>query len=664
MIGRGIVVAAVTAVSLWILASILPGFAIDEPAQALLAGLAVGVINAFIWPALSIVVVPISVLTLGLGAIVLDAIVAWWFLDLLPGVRVESFWDALIIAVWLAATTTLVTTLLSIDDDAWFDQQVARRARKKAKDGTVTDIPGVVFVQIDGLAKVVLERALRSGDAPTMHRWIREGTHKLAGWETGWSSQTGVSQCGILHGSTANMPAFRWLDKTTSAIVVSNHPKWAAVIERAHSDGNGLLAHNGSSYNNLFSGDAERAVLTMSGAARRKEGRIGAGYTNYFSRPQQAARTMLSVLVDVSRERRAALQQRRREVDPRVHRSWHYAGLRAFTTVVSRDVSVQGVINDMCEGRAAIYVDMLGYDEVAHHSGPERADTLAVLRDIDRQLARIQRATRWVARPYRIVVLADHGQTQGATFSQRTGETFAEFVSRLCGVAASSDEDVDEGKTESTAWLREAAPNEPSEKVVAADLPVVLASGCLGLISLPGPGRLTREEITQRYPKLIDGLVNHPLIGFVLVRTATGGSVVLSADGCRDLETGDVTGVDPIEPYGPSAIDQIRETDGYGTAADIMLNSIYDADLDEVAAFEELVGSHGGLGGPQTRPFLLYPSDLTLPEEPIRGAPALHRVLKGWLADLGQPVKTPWRARVAQHAPEATEPARAAAEQS
>ena len=71
------------------------------------------------------------------------------------------------------------------------------------------------------------------------------------------------------------------------------------------------------------------------------------------------------------------------------------------------------MINDVAEGRAAIYVDLLGYDEVAHHSGPERADALAVLRDLDRQIARIARSFTWAPRPYHVVVLSDHGQTQG-----------------------------------------------------------------------------------------------------------------------------------------------------------------------------------------------------------------------------------------------------------
>ena len=142
---------------------------------------------------------------------------------------------------------------------------------------------------------------------------------------------------------------------------------------------------------------------------------------------------MIAAITEIGRERLAAAEQRRRGVEPRVERGWVYALLRTFTTVITRDVSVQGVVNDMCEGRATIYVDMLGYDEVAHHSGPERVDALAVLRDLDRQVGRIDRRRRWTPRPYKIVVLSDHGQTQGATFEQRTGQTLAELVAELCG---------------------------------------------------------------------------------------------------------------------------------------------------------------------------------------------------------------------------------------
>ena len=359
--------------------------------------------------------------------------------------------------------------------------------------------------------------------------------------------------------------------------------------------------------------------------------------------PGQATRTLIAAIVEIGRERLAAGRQRRRGVEPRVERGWVYALLRTFTTVVTRDVSVQGVVNDMCEGRAAIYVDMLGYDEVAHHSGPERVDALAVLRDLDRHVGRIERTATWTPRPYKIVVLSDHGQTQGATFDQRTGQTLAELVAELCGAAASGDGDAEAGNTESSAWLRHARHQEGSTDAVPSDVPVVLGSGSLGLISIPGePRRLTREEIDARYPRLISGLAAHPEIGFVLVRQSNGSSVVLGNGGSLDLATGDVVGEDPLAPFGPRAREQVAEVDGYSTVADLMVNSRYDPDLEEVAAFEDQVSSHGGLGGPQTHPFLLYPAELSAPVEPIFTSPAMHKVLKGWLTD-SRPPRQPAR---------------------
>lgn len=630
IVWRVVITTAVTATALWLLDAGLDQFAIDTWEHALLAGFAVGVLNAVVWPALAVVVVPISVLTLGLGAIVLNAILVGVVLDWLPGVTIAGLGTALAIAVGLAAVTTLVASALAVDDAVWFDSWMARRARRRSGAAVVTDVPGIVFVQIDGLATSVLQRALRSGDAPTLHRWLSQGTHELHPWETGWSSQTGVSQCGILHGSVQNLPAFRFLDRSTGTVVVSNRPASAAAIERDHSDGAGLLAHHGSSYGTLFSGDAERSVMTMSVIARRKEGRTGAGYVGYFSRPQQAMRTALAFAAEVARERLAAWRQVRRDVSPRVHRSWSYAFLRAVTTVVSRDVCVLGVLTDMCEGRAAIYVDLLGYDEVAHHSGPERADTLAVLRDIDHQIGRIDRARRFAPRPYRLVVLSDHGQTQGEPFTDRAGESLADLVARLCGTAAAEDPDSEAGRTESSAWLRPGRRQKPAATSVTGRGPIVLGSGSLGLIYLaPSGARLSREEIDRRHPGLLPGLVQHPDIGFVLV-AAQGGSLVLGRSGTHDLGSGEVVGDDPLAPFGPLAPDQVREVDAFPDVADIMVNSAYDAALDEVAAFEHQVGSHGGLGGPQTHPFVLRPVELAPPPGPIVGSPALHRVLKGW----------------------------------
>jgi hypothetical protein len=124
-------------------------------------------------------------------------------------------------------------------------------------------------------------------------------------------------------------------------------------------------------------------------------------------------------------------------------------------------------------------------------------------------------------------------------------------------------------------------------------------------------------------------------IGFLLVRSGERGGLVIGRDGTHELETGRIEGSDPLAPFGPNAARHVKRTDGFPHCADIMLNSTFWAETGEVAAFEELVGSHGGMGGTQSHPFAIVPDGWYLPEEPIVGAPAMHLVMRRWLADLG-----------------------------
>lgn len=641
--GRGLVVAVVASAAAHLLAAIVPGFEIDGPLASLGVVVAVGVINALVWPALRWLIAPIGVLTLGIGALLVNALVVWVALDAVPGVTIDGFWNAVITTLGLSLMSSFVSSLLAIDDDEWFDRRTARSmTRRRTRSGRVdaSTLPsGLVIVQLDGLSRPVLERAMRSGDAPTLAAWRADGHHRLLSWTPEWSCQTGVSQCGILHGDVHDMPAFRWMDKATGAITVSNHPRDAAAIEQAHNTRPGLLAIDGSSYGNLFTGGASRAVLTMSVAGTTKERRIGSGYGRYFSQPYQAFRTLTRVIAEIWRERRAAADQRRRDVQPRVERHLSYAFLRAFTTVVSRDVSLAGVLNDMAEGRSVIYVDFLGYDEVAHHSGPERHDTLRVVRGLDHDLARIDRARTWCARRYEIIVLSDHGQTQGATFRDRYGERLADVVGRATGGAETGRSDRQEQETESTAILRSARGTESAEHASAETPAVVLGSGNLGLVYLTAtPHRMSLQEIERTYPALVSTLVAHPGIGFVLVQCERDGAVVLGASGRRVLESGDVTGSDPLEVFGPYVPAQVARVANYSNLPDLMVNSLYDPITAEVAAFEEQVSSHGGLGGDQQHPFLMVPTALSEPADPLVGPVAVHEQLRRWLAELGQPV--------------------------
>jgi hypothetical protein len=310
--------------------------------------------------------------------------------------------------------------------------------------------------------------------------------------------------------------------------------------------------------------------------------------------------------------------------------------MRAAMCVIVRDLVVFGVLSDMMRGSPVVYATFASYDEVAHHSGLERADTLEALRKLDQQFGRIDRARPYAPRPYEIVVLSDHGQTQGATFKQRNGYGLDELVERSLAaggeVAEFSGGDEQDAMVELA--LREATGRTQTKRAkndVSDRRAVVLGSGNLGLVYLMEERRrLTMEEIDERHPDLIPALREHPHVAWLLVRSAARGPVALGGAGVHFLAEGSVEGEDPLEPFSANAARHLLRTDGFPHVADIMVGSFYDPDLEEGCAFEELISFHGGLGGPQTQPFVLYPPRLPAPEGPLIGAAAVHRVLSGW----------------------------------
>jgi uncharacterized membrane protein YvlD (DUF360 family) len=662
---RGLVVLLLDWGALLVLGAVLPDFDVHGPSGAFVTAVIAAALNALVWPTLSRLALPLSVLTLGGAALVLNGGLVALAAAISPGASIDGWFAGVVVAVGMTVITTATSALLAIDDDETWQRNVLRRQARRAG-AIASDVPGVVFLEIDGLAYEVLRRALRDGNAPVMARWLREGDYRLERWETDWSSQTGACQAGLLHGDNDDMPAFRWWEKDRGRAIVTNHPRDAQELERRHSDGRGLLHEDGASRANILSGDAPHSMLTMSTVLVRGRGALGRDYAAYFARPYAVAHTGLLAFADYVRERRAASRQVRDDVQPRIPRPRMYALVRAWATVVQRDLQVSAVVGDMLAGRPVVYSTFLAYDEVAHHSGIERHDTLAVLRQVDRQLARVQSAVADAPRPYELVVLSDHGQSQGATFEDRYGVTLEDLVREACGAghveAHSGGED--EALAYLGAGLTEVAddPTMAGRAVASAtrgrraggavtlesgaraeleqgdELPeiVVMASGCLGLVSFPRePGRVTLERLDELYPGLIPALLEHPGIGFVLARSEGYGAVVLGARGTNHLDQELVEGEDPLAPFGPNAAAHVRRTDGFPHCPDLLVNAAFSPDTEEVSAFEELVGSHGGMGGSQSLPFVLFPIALTYPEQEVVGAEHLHRVLRGWLVELG-----------------------------
>jgi uncharacterized membrane protein YvlD (DUF360 family) len=649
----------VEAIALVVVAWLLPGVPTLSLGAAVWVVGAMALINAVLWPLITRLALPLAILSFGLVSLALSAGVVALAFHWAAG-ESQPFWADLTIAFAVAVVSMIAAPLLDVDGDAYHLRVVRRRVRG-ARRANRSEEPGTVLFEIDGLGEGVLHDALRDGYAPTIARWLSDGTHRLQSWECDLSSQTGASQAGLLLGSNWDMPAFRWYEKESGRTMVSNHPSDAAEIERRRSTGTGLLAGAGTSRGNMFSGDAPRCTATMSTIRDRSRSKARDMFA-YFGDPYGFMRTIALSLADIAQERRAARRQRTSGAE-HVERGGAYPLIRAAIAVVMRDLVTALLLADIVEGVPVSYATFVGYDEVAHHSGIREPDALAVLKRHDHQLARLERATAQAPRPYHLVVLSDHGQTQGRPFRQRYGETLEQVVEGALAqgevqapaavdeawgdvgaVLADAREEPGLGGRVVTRLTRERAvegtvalgPNREALEARSAEgeqerkEAVVLVSGGLGLVYLTGSStRLMLEEIEAAHPQLVNALSSHPGIGFVMVRSQADGALAIGAQGRRRLADDTVEGTDPLADFDATAAEHLRRHDDFPHCPDILVNSMYDPASDEVAPFEEFMGSHGALGGPQTHPFAVVPIEWSEPAAPIVGVEAMH----AWLAE-------------------------------
>src|SRR5262249_30957050 len=275
---------------------------------AIVAAALIAVLNALLPPLLAALRIPLMALLGFVLVLFLDAAMLMLASRIdRSELTVDSFGWAIVAALVSAAVTVILDVVLGTNDDDTYTLRVIQRVARRAGGTTRTDVPGIVFLEIDGLALPVLRRAMRDGNAPVMASWIEDETHRLREWETDFSSQTGASQAGILLGSNKDIPAFRWVEKETGRLMTCSTPADCEEIERRHASGHGLLIDGGASRGNLLSGGAEHMILTVSRIGAEKRG--NPGYRAFFSNVFNVARVLVlfgwEVVLEVTSAMRA-----------------------------------------------------------------------------------------------------------------------------------------------------------------------------------------------------------------------------------------------------------------------------------------------------------------------------------------------------------------------
>ena len=669
-------------------------FTLGPAYNALIIVITFAIANAAIWPIFRRFLMRFIILTFGVGALFLNSLIFYIATYFIPGVYVGfyGFWQVPIV---LAIFSTFITNITNTNYYDSYIKSILKYALKRKTDGE-KKYPGIIMLEIDGLSINTLKKAIDKGFMPTVKSWIENKTHTLKEWETDLSSQTGASQAGILHGRNEDIVAYRWIEKEkNNKLVVSGRLSHASEIEKQISNGNGLLV-NGISIANMFSGDSKLSALTSS-----KVGRITRIYNKtlhtIFLDSYNFQRIFILFLWDMIVELKSQIMHRIKNIQPRLRQKITYPAVRAGANVVLREATTEILTSELFRGEIdTAYATFMGYDEVAHHSGVEDEDVWNVLKKIDLQFQRLASAIEMNDRDYKLVILSDHGQSNGATFKQRYGITLGNYVRRLLpddlmfyrteynidhfrdavipenrqfknikervetirddlfdkegaiqnlrkGIEERTNPRIIENEqyqklrerySTSLEYITSHESQELSTKKAKNSELIVLGSGNLGLIYLTQwSERLNYEEIVMLFPELIPGLVKHSGIGFILVNSIANGGMVIGQNGIYYLDSNKIVGENPLKDFGKNAARHLKRQNSFKNMPDIMVNSFYDAKNDEVCAFEELIGSHGGLGGNQTKPFILYPSQWNDPGELI-GAESIYYFLKKEIENL------------------------------
>src|SRR4051794_29348373 len=188
---------AILTVSVYVAAGLTPGVGLERPGAGALVAFSLAFLNAIIPPVLAALRLPFMVAIGFVGILLVDAGLLMLVDAVFPDwLRVDGFADALLMSVLIAAVGIVLQVVAGTNDDDEYTLRVTRRIAGRLGRTPRTDVPGIVFLEIDGLALPVLQRALRDGSAPVMARWITDLGYQLAEWETDLSAQTGASHAG------------------------------------------------------------------------------------------------------------------------------------------------------------------------------------------------------------------------------------------------------------------------------------------------------------------------------------------------------------------------------------------------------------------------------------------------------------------------------------
>ena len=608
-------------------------------------------------PLLVMATLPLNALTQGLPTLFINA--GLWYLTaaLVPAFHIEGWWHAFLGIGMITVINTSLTSWLGIDEIYPLFQTILRRLGlrygPRAHPGQRR---GLLILQVDGLSWRSLMRAVRRGRMPAFSALLGLGSHRLFRWQSGVPSNTPAVQGGLFYGSRAGVPGYRWYDRERDKVMVASRPADLRDAEAAVAAHGPALLAGGSCINSMFGGGAAKRLMTLSAVregGEHKQPGEKADFSLFWLSPHAYTTAVVATLWDFVTALFWHVASRFHRRKRLIGRSLRTAAMRAVGNAFLRETGFYWLEQDVARGVPVIYSNFVGYDEVAHHAGPDAGEARSTLTAFDRKLQRLRRQIRRSAPiSYDLVLLSDHGQSESVPFTRLYGKGLDDLVRELAGQVITVGppleteaayvggllEEMSQSEREQHTWLkargrrtlerlRQQRDKPPPADPDAETSLIVCVSGGLAHIYRRGAGRpLLVEEMRALYPGLVEGLASHPGIGFVLVRDADDQALMIGGDGIRNLTTGEIRGdTDPLAPYWDTELwsRELSQLVGGEMSGDLIVVGVM-REKQRVVVFEEQVGSHGGLGGPQNYPFILLPASFGTIREDLRSPEALY----------------------------------------
>jgi len=668
----------VSVVALLLATSLLPGFRIDTSLPNWwLSVLRLPVVFALLLivlrPLLIFLTLPLNSLTLGAPTLLFNGLILFLAAKPESAFIINNFGDALLGTLVMTVLTTSIVGWLGLDEAYPFFQSVLFRYGRRFGPRTERKpLRGLLILQVDGLSAYSLDRTLARGRMPTISAMLAQNSHRLHRWHCGVPSNTPAVQAGMMYGSRENVAGYRWFDRASQKVKVVSRPDDLRELEAMVAEHSEPLLKGGSCINSFMSGGAAKRLMTVAAlgepSGRRRDGER-ADFNLFFLSPNAYTKAVLAGIWDYLSGLALAVVGRLNSDRPRLRFSLKRLAQRALANAILRDLSFFWLKQDMMRSVPVIYSNFVGYDDVAHYTGPDTYEAQITLSAFDRRLRKLRRmARRQSPIRYDIVLLSDHGQTPSVPFRVEYGQSIEEALAGILGQTLETQQapgwvfnpdnsytvsllsELDESGRGRLGWaadkgrraLARLAPEAETDAAMGRVPGVeVCVSGSLAHIYFTGhPEPLHLEEIFIRFPGLVESLARHPGIGFVAACRRYGDAVAICDDGIRNLITGELGGrVDPLAPFDQRDIwaGELAELMGYPDSGDLIINGAWLSDRRRIVVMEEQTSSHGGIGGRQTQPFLMVPSHWQLTETDLDSPEALHGLISRELARYRSP---------------------------